>query len=197
MDSAPTRVYSKLTDHDGAERRQPASFRRQIRAVKDGVRIEAVASDYGEPRLMGRGRLLMRCVSPAHDDRTPSLTVFTEEQRFKCFGVGCGAHGDVLDLVRLAEGCELWEAMMILSTRYGIKLPGRPKSWYRKNARQRPIRDKLDEAKIRHIQRRVFRIFHPLLEEIEDETERRQEIEYLWDAAEQIAVCIWAGRRAS
>ena len=30
--------------------------------------------------------------------------------------------------------------------------------------------------------------------EIEDEGERREESEYLWDAAEQIAVCIWAGR---
>lgn len=190
-------VYTEPRGPATADREQragPAAFRRQIEAAKDGARIELVAQDYGEFRLAGAGRLLGRCVAPDHEDRTPSLTIFTEEQRFKCFGIGCGAHGDVLDFVQLAEGCELWEAMMILSTRHDVALPGRPGSWYRKNARQKPARDKIAEAKVRHAQRRVFRIFLPMIEEIEDETERLEEVEYLWGAAEEIAVLIVAGR---
>jgi hypothetical protein len=83
--------------------RKPASFRRQLQAVKEAVRIEQVASDYGDFRLAGPDRLVGRCVSSDHEDRTPSLFIFLREQRFKCFGIGCGASGDVLDLVMLAS----------------------------------------------------------------------------------------------
>lgn len=179
------------------ERQGPASFRRQLEAVKDCARIELVAQDYGEFKLAGSGRLLGRCVSPSHEDRTPSLTIFTEEQRFKCFGIGCEAHGDVLDFMMLAEGCELWEAMMILSTRYGIQLPERPPTWPAKQERQAPVRQALEDAKIAHLQRRVFRRFMALLESIEDEQERQAEAEHLWEAAREIAVLVWAGRRAA
>jgi DNA primase len=175
-------------------RRDPVPLSPNIRAVKDAARIEQVVQDYGEFRLVGSGRLLGPCVSPGHEDRTPSMSAYTDTQRFKCFG--CQEGGDVLDLVVLAEGCELWEAMVSLSTRYGIELPGRPDSWYRKQERQKPARDAQQEAKIRHIQRRVFRTFRPMIWEIEDEDERREEVEYLWEAAEEIAVCIWAGRRS-
>jgi DNA primase len=166
-----------------------------VQAVKEAVRIEQVASDYGDFRLSGPGRLVGQCVCPDHDDRTPSLFIFLKEQRFKCFGIGCGASGDVLDLMMLASpDMALWEALVDLSVRYGVDLPGRPDSWYRKQARQRPIRNAIDEAKVLHIQRRVFRIFVPLLREIEVEREQREETEALWDLAEEIATLIWAGR---
>ena len=65
------------------QRAGPRAFLRQIEAAKGAARIELVAQDYGEFRLSGSGRLLGRCVSPGHEDRTPSLSIFTEEQRFK------------------------------------------------------------------------------------------------------------------
>jgi hypothetical protein len=163
------------------EDRGPASFRRQLEAVKEGARIEVVAQDYGEFKLAGSERLLGRCLSPGHEDRTASLTIFTEDQRFKCFGIGCGAHGDVLDLVMLAEGCELWEAMMILSTRYGIQLPGRPPAWFRKQERQATVRNIVREAIKSSRRRRFFRgVILPTLEGIADEEERRAEIKRTW-----------------
>ncbi len=97
-------LYQRADDRTTADAPQPASFRRQVEAVKEAARIEDVASDYGAFRLMGAGRLLGRCVSPDHEDKTPSMHIFTNEQRFKCFGIGCGEHGDVLDLVQRAEG---------------------------------------------------------------------------------------------
>src|SRR4051794_5348433 len=75
-------------------------IRKAIAAIKDVVLIEEVAGEYGEFKQLGGGRLLGRCVSVNHEDRTPSLTVFTDTQRFKCFG--CGLSGDVIDLEEIA-----------------------------------------------------------------------------------------------
>jgi hypothetical protein len=170
------------------ERRGPRPFKRQLEAVKSGVRIEQVVQEYGEFRLLGNGRLLGQCVSPDHEDKTPSMTVYTETHTFKCYGIGCEAQGDVLDLVQLAEGCELWEAMMVLSSRYGIELPARPQSWFAKQERQQQIRDAIDQARFEHLRRRLFRwFFAPSLLRIEDPEERKAEAVILWEATEPLA----------
>jgi DNA primase len=174
--SAPTR------------RGEPKAFLRRLEAVKAGVRIEVVAGEYGEFKLVGSGRLLGRCVSPAHEDRTPSMYVYPEDQHFHCYGIGCGARGDVLDLVMLAEGCALWEAMMILSTRYGIELPGRPESWFAKQERQKSLRDRIDRERFEYLRRRLFRRFFkaPVMA-VEDLEEREAEYRILWDASDDLA----------
>jgi hypothetical protein len=46
---------------------------------------------------------LGNCPIPTHDDTTPSFRVY-DSIRFKCFG--CGASGDVLDLIGLVFGIE-------------------------------------------------------------------------------------------
>ncbi len=165
---------------------------RQIEAVKEGARIEEVAGYYGQFKLAGSGRLVGRCLSPEHEDRTPSMYVYTDDPHFHCFG--CGESGDVVDLVRLAEGCEFWEAMMVLSTRYGISLPKRPPSWFARQERQAPVRDAIEEARIRQVRRRLFRIFLPSLEAIEDPEERQEEIEEVWRDVGRIAPLVVAGR---
>jgi DNA primase len=170
----------------------PASFQRQIEAVKGAVRIEDVAANYGAFRLTGAGRLLGRCVSPDHEDRTPSMTIYTDAQRFRCFG--CGAHGDVVDLVRLAEGGEVWEAMVLLATRHGVELPGRSAAWFARQRRQAPVRDALKVMKVRHVQRRLFRLFAYELAMIVDDDERREEKALVWENLEAIARMIVAGR---
>jgi len=165
----------------------PRSFLRQIQAVNEGVRLERVAQDYGEFRLAGSGRLLGRCVSPNHADRTPSLMIFTEAQRYKCFGIGCGAGGDVLDLVRLAEGCELWEAMVALSSRYGVELPGRPESWHRKEERQEKARAMIEAERVRHLRTIVYRLcFAPWVREL-PESMRDECAQSTWEASIPIA----------
>lgn len=178
---------------DGAQRDVPRPFLRQIEAVKEGVRIEQVAQGYGEFGLAGAGRLLGRCVSPDHEDWTPSMNVYTEEQRFRCYG--CGESGDVLDLIGLAEGCELWEAMMVLSTRYGIGLPERPRSWYARQERQRPVRDAIAQVRFDQLRRRLYRaLFAPSVAAIEDEGERQEEADLLYDATDYLARLVLAGR---
>jgi DNA primase len=171
---------------EAKDRTGPRSFKRQLQHIKDNTRIEKVAADFGEPRLVGSDRLVMRCVSPTHPDRRPSLVVYPDRQTFKCFG--CGEYGDVLDLVRLAERCELWESMMIISTRYGVELPGRPESWSRKQQRQQPVRDHVAQARYEHLCRRLFRkFFQPALAPIQDVAEHDAEARELWKATEVLA----------
>jgi DNA primase len=40
-----------------------------------------------------------RALCPFHDDHTPSMYIYPEDGGFKCFGAGCGLHGDVIDFV--------------------------------------------------------------------------------------------------
>lgn len=192
-------VYTKtrgFTTVDPAmDRGGTPSFLRQIDKVKEGARIEQAAAVYGEFRMVANGQMLGRCVSPRHEDKTPSMRIYADEQRFYCFGIGCEEHGDVLDLVRLAEGCELWEAMMILARRYGISLPERPRSWYRRQERQRPVRDALEAERIEHVRDLLFRlVWMPWLRGLPDAT-RDEATRRAWKEALPLARMLYAERR--
>ncbi len=168
-------------------RLDPIPMRPNIWAVKDAVRIEDVARDYGEFRAAGDGRLLGRCVLPGHEDRTPSLTIFTETQTFKCFG--CQLRGDVIDFEELAgRHADTWTALVALSVRYGIELPGRPEKWHgwqsEKAKRRQMIRDALADS----YQRRWFRIFGTFLADIEDEGEYEREAALFFERLRTVAV---------
>lgn len=177
------------------DRAGPASFRRRIEAVKDGVRIEDAATHYGEFRLAGAGRLCGRCVSPDHEDKTPSMHVYTDDQRFKCYG--CGEYGDVLDLVMLAEGCELWVAMVELANRHGVELPERPPSWYARQKRQATVRDRIDAEKVEHVRMLVFRlIWMPWLRRLPGWA-REEATESAWAESRHIALRLYEQRRGA
>ena len=161
--------------------------RSAIEVVKGAVRLEQVAAEYGEFKFQGSGRLLGRCVSEAHEDRTPSLTIFTETQTFKCFG--CQLRGDVIDLEELAgRHADTWTATVALSVRYGIELPGRPEKWHgwqdEKAKRRQMIRDALADS----YQRRWFRIFGTFLSDISDPDEYEREAALFFDRLRTVAV---------
>lgn|ERR687893_114333 len=165
----------------------PYGVRKGIEAIKDEVLIEQVAAEYGEFKLLGNGRLLGRCVAPNHTDRTPSMTIFTDTQRFKCFG--CGLGGDVLDLEELAgRHVDTWTAVVELSLRYGVKLPERPQHWHDwqdEKARQRKM---IREALAAGYQRRYFRVFGSYLEDIGDPREREDEARRFFEDLRTVAV---------
>lgn len=148
----------------------------------------------GKMRRIGK-EWVARCPLPDHEDSVPSFTVDPHSNLWFCHG--CRRGGDSIELARFAWGYDKLETAMAaadLLQRFGHPIPERPASWFRKQQRQKPVRVALEEAKVRHLQRRVFRIFLPLIKEIDDEHERRAETEYLWDAAGEIAVLILAGR---
>lgn len=167
-----------------------------IEAIKAAVPIEQVAVEYGEFKLLGNGRLLGRCLAPDHEDRTPSMTIITSDKRFRCFG--CGISGDVIDLEEISgRHLETWTAVQALAQRYRVELPQRPERWHGWQDEKAQIR----AAARRHIasvyQRRLTRIYAPLVllggETPEEELE----------ALEDLASALWpvslsmAGKRVA
>ena len=82
-------------------------------------------------RLRGRGRV-RQGVCPFHDEAEGSFTVYTDSERFYCFG--CGEGGDVLDFVRRTENLTLPEAIARLDGSPGLS----PRAADRPDGPQRP-----------------------------------------------------------
>lgn len=77
-------------------------------AIRAAASISVVARRY--VKLVGAGREWKACC-PFHEDRTPSFTINDEKGFYHCFG--CGAHGDVLDLIQAFERVDLRRAAEI------------------------------------------------------------------------------------
>jgi CHC2 zinc finger len=172
---APNQFYQDSSPH------YTYGFRKCCEAIREAVSIQDVARRYTdlEP-LGGRAWFTGRCPLPDHDDKTPSFYIYPPG-RFYCYG--CGRNGDVVDLEFFCGHYdELWEAMIALSLEYGVELPKRPESWVRKQERQAPIRGGIEHVRREILRRRLFRWFMlPLVDCIEDEEERRQELERAWE----------------
>ena len=181
------RGVSKRTVIEEAKAKVPAIDLADRLAIEQGSRWRKVGAEW-----------VTNCVLPDHEDRTPSFTVNPEKNLFWCHG--CLRGGDVVRLARLAWGYypnEEATAAANLLHEFGHEIPSRPASWYAKQRRQKPARDALEEAELLHVQRRVFRRFVPFIEAIENEAERLEETELMWEAAGEIAALVLAGRRAT
>jgi DNA primase len=156
--------------------------------------------------LCGPGRMrrvgekwVARCPLPGHEDRSPSFTVYMKTNSWYCFGA-CSHGGDVVDLAAAAWGygrTSISMAAAQLLHEFGYEIPTRPAAWFRKQERQRPIRDADEEAWVGYWQRRIYRRYLPAVQSIEDRDERRQAAEHFWDAAREIAILLHAGRMSS
>jgi DNA primase len=151
------------------------------------VPLEEVARRYTDLESVGgKAWFTGRCPLPTHEDRTPSFYIYPPG-RYHCYG--CGGSGDVIDLeYHCGDYGELWEAMVSLAVEYDVELPKRPQSWYRRQERQRPVRDAIDRARFDHLRQRLFRwFFEPSLLRIEDRDEREAEAKLLWDVTAPLA----------
>jgi hypothetical protein len=161
-------------------------FRKCCEAVRDAVPIEEVARRHTdlEP-LWGRAWFTGRCPLPNHEDKDPSFYVYADG--WHCYG--CNRGGDVVDLeFHCGDYGELWEAMISLSLEYGVELPKRPDSWFRKQERQRPVRDGIEAAKMHVARRRLyFKYFEPLVLATTDEKDRAHDAQVFWEATEPLA----------
>ncbi|GAA6513588.1 DNA primase [Merdimmobilis hominis] len=91
---------------------------RFIEELKYRSDIEQVISSYVPLKRTGRN---LKGLCPFHSEKTPSFTVYPENQSFYCFG--CGAGGDVVTFIRKIENLEYVEALRFLAQRAGMTLP--------------------------------------------------------------------------
>ncbi|MDQ3183219.1 MAG: CHC2 zinc finger domain-containing protein [Actinomycetota bacterium] len=172
------------------------SYTKPIDAAKEVVPVIDLAD-----RLTGPGSLrrvgkewVGRCPLPDHEDRSPSFTVNADKGVFFCHG--CLRGGDVVELARLAWGYDEIEAHVAaayLLMEFGFEVPQRPPAWFARQARQKPVRDALEDAKVRSAQRRLMRRLEPYLARIEDDAERRAEAFAVWEELEIPARMIVGG----
>jgi hypothetical protein len=172
-----------LADHQRSSRYRGVSYVRPIDAAKEAVPVIDLAD-----RLTGPGGLRRvgkewagHCPLPDHEDKTPSFTVSPEKNVFWCFG--CLRGGDVVELARLAWEYDQRDAHIAaadLLHEFDHELPERPPAWFRKQERQKPVREAMDEIRVRSAQRRLMRTLEPLVASIADPTERREEAKRIW-----------------
>ncbi len=91
----------------------------EIRDIKSHLSILTVLSHY---HLKPNKNSLIKC--PFHDDKDPSLKVYTNTNTFHCFG--CGKAGDVIEFIQLKENCTKHEAIMKAKSLANLNEPIQP-----------------------------------------------------------------------
>lgn len=89
-----------------------------ISQLLDSADIYDIVSGYIPIKRAGR---TSKAVCPFHNDKTPSLTIYSDTQSFYCFG--CGAGGDVLSFIMRAENLDYVEAIHYLAKLQGKVVP--------------------------------------------------------------------------
>lgn len=79
-------------------------------AIRNAHPLPAVA---GSVVKLHRAGNEWKACCPFHSEKTPSFTIFASGCRYHCFG--CGANGDVLDLIQHLHGVGLREAAELLT----------------------------------------------------------------------------------
>jgi len=95
----------------------------EISEIKANLKIETVLSHYGlKPDKNG----MIKC--PFHNDKTPSMQVYTKTNTVFCFSSNCDLNGkgiDQIDFILYKEKCTKHEAILKAKSILGI-LPGQP-----------------------------------------------------------------------
>jgi DNA primase len=163
-----------------------------IETAKEAVPVIDLADLLCGPGGLKRvgNRWVAQCPLPGHDERTPSFTVFPETNSWYCFGA-CQRGGDVIELARFAWSYEKHEAPMaaadILRT-FGHPIPEKPASWFRKQARQKPIRDGIEAAIIRVARLRLHKKYvEPIVLASTNKVARLHDAQLLWELTAPLA----------
>jgi DNA primase len=186
-------THPSLSSAPSQPERRGVSRKTVIEAAKEKIPTidladRLAAGQDGRWRKVG-AEWVRNCVLPDHEDKTPSFCVDPDKNVWFCHG--CLRGGDVIELARFAWGYEKHEVAMAsanLLHEFGHPIPKRPKPWYRKQERQKLLRDAINRARIEHLRRRLFRrFFLPSLVRIEDPEERKAEAGAFWEATEPLA----------
>lgn len=113
-----------------------------IREIRFRNNIEDVVSSYVTLKRAG-SNLLGLC--PFHSEKTPSFTVFPNNENFYCFG--CGAGGDVISFVRRIENLDYPSAIELLAKRAGITIVQDDREKERMQRRKRVLDMNMEAAR--------------------------------------------------
>ena len=89
-----------------------------VEELKYRNRIDDVISSYVNLKRAGSNKVGL---CPFHSEKTPSFTVFSNTETFKCFG--CGAGGDVITFIMRAENLDYMSALEFLAKKSGLEMP--------------------------------------------------------------------------
>jgi len=172
------------------------SYRKPIDEAKRLVPVPDLAQKLSGAPGVRRGReIAFRC--PLHDDHDPSLRVDPGQGVWFCDP--CLRGGDVVELYRLAHGFDQREAHAAaghLLLEFGHTPPERPPSRSRRHYRQQKTRELMEEARLESMTRRLWRwVFAPIVQETEDEEERKALAQRLWPKVEANARYLIEQRR--
>lgn len=93
-------------------------FREQVRERTDLLTL--ISRSVALPsRTSGR---IVKVKCPFHDDKTASLAVYTDQQRWRCFG-SCSEGGDCFAWVMKRDGCDFVTALEGLARDAGLHMP--------------------------------------------------------------------------
>jgi len=106
-------------DRSAAMESTDVLLKKRIDRIKRKFPIETVIGEYVTLQPSGSSTLVGRC--PFHQDRTPSLTVYSETGTFHCFA--CRAHGDVISFVRAMEHLSFGKALEVLDELNSLNEP--------------------------------------------------------------------------
>jgi DNA primase len=128
--------------------------------IRERIAIERVIGDYVPLKRAGRH---FKGLCPFHQEKTPSFTVNTDLQIFKCFG--CGESGNVFNFLMKYENITFVEAVEKLALSVGIQLPDVTVETDEKRDEKRRILD---------ITKKAWRLFHDTLMHGSDGLKARQ-----------------------
>jgi hypothetical protein len=157
------------------------SYVRPIDAAKEAVPIIDLAERLAGPGVRRGREIAFRC--PLHDDHDPSLRVDPDKGVWFCDP--CLRGGDVVELARLAWGYDQRDAYVaaaMLLMEFGHEVPQRSPAWLRKQERQKPINDAIEETVKGNFRRRVFKYtVLPYLQLSDSPAEGKAEVAAAWE----------------
>ncbi len=157
--------------------------------------LERVAAEQGKTLAHAGEEWKLNCLLPDHAEKSPSFFVNPTKGVWHCFG--CQRGGDVVELARLLWGYEKRDSHIAaaeLLMMFGHGLPKRPDAWFRRQERQRPVRDEMHRLGVRILRRRLYRVLEPMVLAVEDDALRDDISREVWDALGRQAEDLYARR---
>lgn len=137
--------------------------------------IEEILARTDIHQLIGKYVTLQRAgtrykgLCPFHSEKTPSFTVFPDQNSFYCFG--CGVGGDAISFVKSIENLEYPEAVTFLANQAGITIT--------EDTDQTAYTPKVSRSRIYEANKEAARFFHKAL--FMDTPQARAAYSYLHD----------------